>query len=77
MDKPSPYAIAGAIATWLALALGLHAAAMQKMADVEAEVRTSRIIVEHRLTSLEVKVDGLAGRKGARLAAARGALWGE
>jgi hypothetical protein len=71
----NPLAVAAAIATWLGIALGLHAAAMSKLTEVEGEVRSSRIMVEHRLTRLEVKVDELAPRRPGKLV--RSAVWGE
>ncbi len=65
--QTSPLAVAGAIATWLVIALGLHAASMNRLGEVEAQVRDARVGIEHRLTRLEVSVEQLALKR-ARLA---------
>jgi hypothetical protein len=64
MDKPiSPLAVAGAIAAWLSIAVGLYCGLLAQVQLLAGELRAGQIVVEHRLTLLEAKVDALRGRR--------------
>jgi hypothetical protein len=59
LSSPAPLAVAGAIATWLAIALSLHAQTTLKLQDLGTELKETRLSVEHRLTKIETKMDAL------------------
>lgn len=64
MDKPvSPLQILGAVAAWLSIAIGLYGAMLAQVQELAGELRAGQIVVEHRLTLLEAKVDSLRGRR--------------
>lgn len=63
-DKPlSPLAVAGAIAAWLSIAIGLYCGLLAQVQQLAGEARAGQLVVEHRLTLLEAKVDALRGRR--------------
>jgi hypothetical protein len=67
-NGPGPFAVAGAIATWLAIALSLHAQTTLKLQELGTELQATRVSVEHRLTKLETKLDALSHRTRVKLA---------
>lgn len=55
--------VAGAIAAWLSIAVGLYCGLLSQVQQLGGELRAGQIVVEHRLTLLEAKVDALRGRR--------------
>jgi hypothetical protein len=62
-NRVSPLAVAGAIAAWLSMAVGLYLGLMARIEQLSGEMRAGQIVVEHRLTLVESKLDALRGRR--------------